>query len=166
MNTANAYMIRRAAKDLRVARGQFGREHRKIVNAFIKHRDLTRRQKNLYRRIDHYLKGSQTAVLLEARSEQKLAAFNIVDLGAADYAFYLFSFRSHKQNAPGASDLLFYEMLKLAQAENKKAVNLGLGINRGIRRFKEKWGGKPFLDYHSMSVDHRKIDIGQLVRKL
>jgi hypothetical protein len=104
--------------------------------------------------------------LFEARRGKELAAFNIVDLGSATYAFYLFSFRSHKIKVPGASDLLFHEMVKLAQAEGKKALNLGLGINTGIRRFKEKWGGIPFLDYHSMWVDKRDIDIGRLAKKL
>ncbi len=166
IGAANAYMIRRAAKNLRVARGRFGREHRKIVKVFINSRNLTRRQKSLYRRIDNYLKASPTAVLFEARSGKKLAAFNIVDLGAVNYAFYLFSFRSNQLNVPGASDLLFYEMVKFAHSEGKMAVNLGLGINTGIRRFKEKWGGKSFLDYHSMMVDKREMDIGQLAKKL
>jgi hypothetical protein len=89
-----------------------------------------------------------------------------VDLGAADYAFYLFNFRSGKINVPGASDLLFHEMVNLAQTEGKKALNLGLGINAGVRRFKEKWGGTPFLNYSSVLVDKRKVDIGRLAKKL
>ena len=93
-------------------------------------------------------------------------AFNIVDLGAADYAFYLFSFRSSKINVPGASDLLFHAMVNLAQTEGKKAVNLGLGVNAGIRRFKEKWGARPFLNYSSVLVDKREVDIGRLAKKL
>ena len=105
-------------------------------------------------------------MLFEARKAGKLAAFNIVDLGAADYAFYLFSFRSGKIKVPGASDLLFHEMVNLAQTEGKKAVNLGLGVNAGIRRFKEKWGGVPFLDYFSAFVDKREVDIGKLAKKL
>ena len=58
ISAANAYMIRRAARNLRVARGRFGREHRKIVKTFINSRNLTRRQKNLYRRIDHWCRHS------------------------------------------------------------------------------------------------------------
>ena len=48
----------------------------------------------------------------------------------------------------------------------KKAVNLGLGINSGIRRFKEKWGGAPFLKYSSVFVDKREVDLGRLAKKL
>ena len=104
--------------------------------------------------------------MFEARRGKELAAFNIVDLGSANYAFYLFSFRSHKIKVPGASDLLFHEMVKLAHAAGKKAVNLGLGVNAGIRRFKEKWGGAPFLNYSSVLIDKREVDIGSLAKKL
>jgi hypothetical protein len=160
------YMIRRAQRDLRVTRGRFGKEHKKIVKAFVARQRFNRQQKHLFKQIPQYLKISQSSVLFEARQEDKLAAFNIVDLGAADYAFYLFSFRSSQINVPGASDLLFHEMVKLAQAEGKKAVNLGLGVNAGIRRFKEKWGGVPFADYQSVVVDKREMDIGRLAKKL
>ena len=46
-----------------------------------------------------------------------------------------------------ASDLLFLEMIKLTRENGKKTINFGLGVNEGIRRFKEKWGGIPFLNY-------------------
>ena len=161
-----AYMLRRAQRELQVARGSFGKEHKKIVKAFLTDHSLNRRQRFLFKQISKYLKVSRSAVLFEARREKKLVAFIVVDLGAADYAFYLFSFRSRKINVPGASDLLFHEMVNLAQAEGKQAVNLGLGINAGIRHFKEKWGGTPFLDYSSVLVDNREADIGRLAQKL
>ncbi len=160
------YMLRRAQRDLQVKRGSFGKEHRQIVKSFMAHHRFNRQQKNLFKQIPKFLKISENSVLFEARKDEELAAFNIVDLGAANYAFYLFSFRSRKINIPGASDLLFHEMVKLAQVKGKKAVNLGLGVNAGIRRFKEKWGGVPFADYRSIVVDKREIDIGKLAKKL
>jgi hypothetical protein len=163
---AVAYMVRRAGRELQVGQGSFGKEHKKIIKAFVAGHHFNRQQKYLYKHIPHYLKASGSAVLLEARKDRVLAAFNIVDLGAADYAFYMFSFRATKKSVPGASDLLFHEMVKLAQAEGKKAINLGLGVNTGIRRFKEKWGGVPFLDYASALVDKREADIGKLAKKL
>ena len=60
----------------------------------------------------------------------------------------------------------FFEMVNLALIKGKKAVNLGLGINNGIRRFKEKWGGAPFLIYSSVFVDNREVDLGRLAKKL
>ena len=69
-------------------------------------------------------------------------------------------------HVPGASDLLLREMVNLAHAEGKKTINLGLGINTGIRRFKEKWGGVPFLPYTSAIVHRNPLDLGRLAKKL
>ena len=41
----------------------------------------------------------------------------------------------------------FLEMIKLTKEHGKNTINLGLGVNQGIRRFKEKWGGTPYLNY-------------------
>jgi hypothetical protein len=46
-----------------------------------------------------------------------------------------------------ASDLLFSEMIRYTRKHGKSRINLGLGVNSGIRRFKTKWGGQPYLDY-------------------
>lgn len=56
------------------------------------------------------------------------------------------------------SDLLFYEMINLAKEHGKGYINLGLGVNEGIRRFKEKWGGVPFLRYEF--CEYRRKDTG------
>jgi hypothetical protein len=162
--TAN--MVRRAKRELALRQGSFRKEHKKLIKAFLKDHQLTAEQTYIYQHIDRYLKHSSTARVLEARRQDVLVAFTVVDLGSADYAFYLFNFRSQKENAPGASDLLFKAMLDLAQCESKKAVNLGLGVHTGIRRFKEKWGGAPFLPYHSAWVDRKPPDFGELAQKL
>ena len=161
-----AYMVRRAERELTLGHGSFQKEHKKLVKTFLKAHQLTVEQTYVYQHIDRYLKHSSTARILEARRQDVLVAFTVVDTGSADYAFYLFNFRSQKEKVPGASDLLFKAMVDLAQSEGKKAVNLGLGIHQGIRRFKEKWGGAPFLPYHSAWV-HRKVpDWGELAQKL
>jgi hypothetical protein len=160
------YMVRRAEKDLVLDTGKFGREHKKLIKSFIAGHSLSDQQKYIYKHLHHYLKRSKTARLLGARKKDRLAAFTIVDLGSTDSAFYLFSFRSAGVDAPGASDLLFREMVNLAQSEGKMAINLGLGINKGIRRFKEKWGGMPFLPYTSAMVHRGALDIGGLAKKL
>ena len=161
-----AYMVRRAEKDLVVNSGKFGREHKKLIKCFISGHGLSARHKYIFKHIHPYLKRSKTARLLEARKKGRLAAFTIFDLGSADSAFYLFNFRSTKVDVPGASDLLFREMVNLAQAEGKNYINLGLGINGGIRRFKEKWGGVPFLPYASAMVHRGPVDLGRLAKKL
>jgi hypothetical protein len=127
---------------------------------------LTKEQKHLFEQIPRYLRRSSSAHLFEARKENSLAAFSILDTGSADHAFYLFNFRSNRINVPGASDLLLHEMVKLAESERKKAINLGLGIHKGIRRFKQKWGGKPFLAYNSAMTRCRELELGDIAQKL
>lgn len=161
-----AYMVRRAAQELRVRRGTFGREHGRLVKAFLSSHPLGREQKEIYRSIPRYLEHSPSAWLLEARKGDQLTAFTILDTGSARYAYYLFNIRSVKRPVPGASDLLFHEMLRLAEKEGKEALNLGLGIHPGVRRFKEKWGGTPFLTHASALVTRRAFEMGRLADKL
>jgi hypothetical protein len=159
-------MVRRAERELNVAFGKFSKEHKKIIKVFLASHNLTPAQRHIYKHIANYLKRSTTARLIEARKDDVLAAFNVVDTGSEKYAFYLFNFRSGKINVPGASDLLFREMVNFAESQGKKAINLGLGIHPGIRRFKEKWGGVPFLAYHSALVQRADLDLGKLANKL
>jgi hypothetical protein len=150
-----AYMVRRAARELTVLEGVFGKEHQALVETFIGERDLSAGHGEIFRSLPRYLNGSSTARLLEARKGQALAAFTILDLGSAEYGFYLFNFRSRVIHVPGASDLLFHRMAHLAAEAGKRRLNLGLGVNPGIRRFKEKWGATPFLP-HVWATMHRK----------
>ena len=161
-----AYMVRRAGRELQVTQGKYGKEHQRLIKHFLSKHELTREQSSIFKRIPHYSKRSMTMRLLEARKKDVLVAFTIVDMGSANYAFYLFNFRSMEENVPGASDLLFYEMVSLARSEGKVAINLGLGIHPGILRFKEKWGGIPFLPYASVLVHRQPFDMGSLIEKL
>jgi len=166
LQTDVAYMVRRGQRELVVSKGHFGRDHKHLVKGFLKDHRFTPQQIHLFKHLHYYLKHSTSAVLLDARKGGRLAAFTVMDLGAADYAFYLFNFRSTKFNIPGASDLLFHEMVNLAQSNGKKAVNLGFAINAGNRRFKEKWGGAPFLSCETALVYRERQDFDGLARKL
>jgi hypothetical protein len=167
LDPAVAYMVRRAEKELKIEVGQFGREHKKIIKDFIRRQDLSAAQIHIFKNVSTYMRRSTSAYLLEARKSGRLVAFSIVDLGSARYAFYQFSFRSASLMVPGASDLLFNEMVRLAQSEGKQAINLGLGVHAGIRRFKEKWGGKAFLDHRTVIIERKSTpDISKLSKKL
>jgi len=162
-----AYMVRRAARELQGVQGRFGRGHQKLVKEFLSGHELTEEQRFVFEGMPRYLVRSETARLLEARRQNGvLVAFPVMDLGAAEYAFYLFNFRSTKEKVPGASDLLFHKMVCLAQEEGKKAINLGLGIHPGVRHFKEKWGATPFLPYTSCLLRRQPVQIGGLLDKL
>jgi hypothetical protein len=166
VDSSVAYMVRRAQKELQISRSHFEKKHKRIIKSFVSSHQLTREQKYIFKQIPRYLKTCNCAILLEAKKDDDVVAFSILDIGSADYAYYLFNFRSNKINIPGASDLLLSEMVALAKDEGKKAINLGLGINDGILHFKEKWGGVPFLPYTSVLVHREPITLGGLAKKL
>jgi len=161
-----AYMVRRASRELRVREGKFGKEHHRLVEDFLSKRQLTEAQIHIFKHIGPYTERSTSVRLLEARKGDVLVAFTIADMGSVGYAFYLFNFRSVADRVPGASDLLFDVMVRLAESEGKAAINLGLGINSGNRHFKEKWGGTPFLDYNAAFINRKPFEMGRLMHKL
>ena len=160
------YMVRRAARELEVHQGSFQREHRRLIKEFLKGHNVTPNHKELFTRVPRYLAHARNASLLEARKGSRLAAFSVIDLSAAQCAFYLFNFRSSREHVPGASDLLLHEMIKLSERAGKTYLNLGLGLHTGVRRFKEKWGGIPFLPYRSVTIDRHPTSWGSLAEKL
>ncbi|MEW6530610.1 MAG: hypothetical protein AB1473_07225 [Thermodesulfobacteriota bacterium] len=161
-----AYMIRRAEREIRVGQGTFGPDHVKLTEAFVTERQIVASYEEILQRLPEYLDRSPSARVLEARRGEELVAFNVVDLGSASYLFHLFNFRATETYVPGASDLLFFEMVKMAESEGKSAVNLGLGINSGVRRFKEKWGGEPFLPYTALQIRRKPIGLFSALRRL
>jgi hypothetical protein len=44
----------------------------------------------------------------------------------------------------------------MARVAGKRSINMGLGINSGVRRFKEKWGAAAFLRYESALVRRKR----------
>ena len=95
-----------------------------------------------------YVAHSSSAGVLNARNGQgRLCAFYVVELAARNFAPYVLGCHSKKYYFPHASDLLFFEMMQFTRENGKNTINLGLGVNEGIRRFKEKWGGVPYLPY-------------------
>ncbi len=71
------------------------------------------------------------------------------------FVSYLIGAHSRTHYTAHASDLLFREMIQLAQREHKDFVHLGLGVNDGIRRFKTKWGGTPSVRYEMAAWEER-----------
>lgn len=143
-------MIKRAKREVYVqASNVIGDEHKELIEEFVRERSLDERTVWILRRIESYVLKSDEVMIINGRDESgRLIAFNIVDLFSKDYAFFMFSIRRKDGYVPGTSDLLFYEMANLAMKQGKRFLNLGLGINDGVRFFKEKWGGRPFLPYY------------------
>jgi hypothetical protein len=95
-----------------------------------------------------YIAGCESALVLNARNSRgNLSAFFVVECAAERFDTYVLGCYSKKHYIPHASDLLFAEMIDHARERGKSEINLGLGVNAGIRRFKTKWGGLPYLNY-------------------
>jgi hypothetical protein len=132
-------------------------DHYDLAHEFVDRVNLPGRIKELLFRMWDYVGGSDDALVLNARYPgKKLAAFYVVDLSAKDFSTYVIGCHSKKNYVSGASDLLFLEMIKVSTELNKAYIHLGLGVNEGIRRFKEKWGGVPSLKYEMCELTIRK----------
>jgi hypothetical protein len=142
-------MVEKASKELRVERAtSISKDHQKLIAEALKREKPPPRIKELYRAMPDYVAHSSSVCVLNALSQKgKLCAFYIVDLAAKKFSTYLIGTHSKKYYVPHASDLLFFEMINLTADHGKNTINLGLGVNEGIRRFKEKWGGVPYLNY-------------------
>jgi hypothetical protein len=139
----------KASKELVVERDHsVSKEHEVLITELLKREKLPPRLKELYRAMPYYVARSPSTCVLNARDQKgRLAAFFVVELGARNFSTYVLGSYSKKNYVSHASDLLFLEMITLTKEHGKNTINLGLGVNEGIRRFKEKWGGVPFLKY-------------------
>lgn len=142
-------MLSRAGRELSVKRSRdFGKEHRNLIEDFLRFHPVDETTRFIFERIGDYLSTSSTAWVFDARKDKgELVAFDIAEFKPRSYAIYMFNFNSETFYVPGASDLLLSEVIKQAKTERKKYINLGLGINSGVTFFKKKWGGVIFLPY-------------------
>lgn len=162
-------MLKRAGRELAVKKTKnFDKEHRNMVEEFLKTHSVDAATRFIFQRIDQYLSLSITAWIFDARtSGGELVAFDIAEFKPKDYALYMFNFSSEAFYFPGASDLLLSEVIHQARAEGKKYINLGLGINPGVAFFKKKWGGVAFLPYRfSLYYSSGKKTLETLLPKL
>jgi hypothetical protein len=158
----------KASKELVVERRHsISREHEALVSELLKREKLPPRLKELYRAMPYYVARSPSACVLNARDQKgRLAAFFVVELGARNFSTYVLGSHSKKNYVSHVSDLLFLEMITLTKEHGKNTINLGLGVNEGIRRFKEKWGGVPFLKYEFCETYYGKTRTISLIKSL
>jgi hypothetical protein len=142
-------MVRRASRELSVEAGkEWGKEHVALITDFLSSHEVSEETERIFTRIPEYMASTTTALLLSARNHEGiLIALDVADYRSKDYAFYMFNFASREHYVPGASDLLLNELITIAQQKDKRFINLGLAINKGITFFKQKWGGVPFLNH-------------------
>ena len=140
MSGALRRMVRKAGQQLTVAHGDaFTRQHTRLAREFVRRVKPGPRIEILLDRMPAYFNGSEQALVLEAWTRgKKLSAFYVVDLAAPGFGVYVIGCHSKKHYVPGASDLVFSEMIRVCRDAGKARIHLGLGVNAGIRRFKEK----------------------------
>lgn len=131
--------IDKALKNLTVERSTKIREaHNELVLEFVERAKPSPRVKKLFFRMPEYVGHSKEAFVLNAWDKKdNLAAFYIVDLAAKNFSAYVIGCYSKNKYIPGASDLLFFEMIKISMEYGKSYIHLGLGVNEGISRFKK-----------------------------
>lgn len=150
-------LLRRADRDLTLHGGhRLEEDHMDLVRRFIGARPLDAGTRHILERIATYLAASPSSLVLTGRlSNGRLAAFAIGEFGCLATAFFMFCFRDPDIAPPGSSDLLLSALLAEAVRRGQTLMNLGLGINEGIRFFKGKWGAMPFLPYVEVSWEPR-----------
>lgn len=145
--------VKHAAERLTVSEGRsFTSGHRQLWAEFMNRVALPPRVRRLYALTEQGLGGSADLRLLDAYDAQgNLSASLLLDYSLPQVVSYIIGAHSRTHYTPHAADLLFAEMLKRAQAEHKAVINLGLGVNEGILRFKRKWGAVAAQPYQLAS---------------
>jgi hypothetical protein len=159
-------LIRRAKRELSVERScEMNEAHRGLSEEFARGRSLPQRIRVLLERLPLFVEQSPDAVLLSAWNHaRELVAFYVIDLAPERFSTYVMGCHSRKRHVPGASDLLMQETIDLALQHNKQYIHLGLGVNEGVRRFKEKWGARPTLHYDSAELVRRKTPLQEILQ--
>ncbi len=150
-------MLRRAQRELTVdSGGNLEKDHRALVDRYLRERPLPAGTRHIFGRLAAYLEASATSLLVSARRmDGRLAAFSVGEFGSLHTAFFMFSFRDREAAVPGSADLLLGALLDEGRRRGQARMNLGLGVNAGIRRFKAKWGADVFLPYVETSWEIR-----------
>ena len=132
--------LRRARREILIAREDWKPDHADLVEAYIRSRPLAPGTRHLFRHIGPYVQAAPDALLFAARDgEGVLQGFAVGDFTALGTVFYLFAFRT-PQSPPGTADALLDALAAEGIRRGHGMLNLGLGIHPGIVFFKRKWG--------------------------
>lgn len=142
-----------------------GKAHHELMLEFVQRANPVERVRKLFLKMPKFVAATQSSFVLNAWDPNyKLAAFYVIDLAAKDFANYIIGCYSKKYYVRGASDLLLFELISLSEENHKGFIHLGLGVNSGIRRFKEKWGARPTRRYEMCELAFKRSPIQEIVR--
>ena len=160
--------LKKAGRLLAVERATgMGNAHDELMLEFVQRVNPGERVKDLLFKMPSYVAESRSAFVLNAWDPDKnLAAFYVIDLAAKDFSNYIIGCYSKKHYVRGASDLLLLELIKLSEEKGKSYIHLGLGVNKGIRRFKEKWGSRPTCRYEMCELLFKRPLIVEIIKTI
>ena len=160
--------LKKARQNLRVESSRcMHRVHQELMHEFIARNRLPDRVKRLFFKMPEFVACSDRARVLNAWDKKgKLAAFYVVDFEANRFSNYIIGCYSKKNYVLGASDLLLFELINLSRESDKLYIHLGLGINAGIRRFKEKWGGVSMCRYEMGELELKKPSLFEMLMSM
>ena len=153
--------LKKARQNLKVeSSSRMGEGHQQLMGEFIERAQPSERVKGLLFKMPEFVDRADKAFVLNAWDKaDKLAAFYVVDFEARQFSNYIIGCHSKANYVLGASDLLLFELLNMSLEFNKEYVHLGLAVNAGIRRFKEKWGAVPSRRYEMCELAFQKPSI-------
>lgn len=153
--------LKKARQNLRVeSSSSMQEDHQELMAEFIERAQPSDRVKRLLFKMPEFVVRADKAFVLNAWSKiDKLAAFYVVDFEARQFSNYIIGCHSRANYVLGASDLLLFELINMSLEFNKDYIHLGLAVNAGIRRFKEKWGGLPSRRYEMCELAFQKPSI-------
>jgi hypothetical protein len=153
--------LKKARKNLRMeSSSSMLADHKELMAEFIERAQPSERVKRLLFKMPEFVASAAKAFVLNAWDKaDKLAAFYVVDFEARQFSNYIIGCHSKANYVLGASDLLLFELLNMSLEFNKDYIHLGLGVNAGIRRFKEKWGAVPGRRYEMCELAFQKPSI-------
>jgi hypothetical protein len=160
--------LKKARQTLRIERSSSTRSaHDEVMREFIDRVNPPVRVQNLLFKMPGYIGHADSCFVLNAwDSNDHLTAFYVVDLAAKDFSNYIIGCYSKQNYVLGASDLLLFELIEMSVEYGKSYIHLGLGVNKGIRRFKEKWGGRPTLRYEMCELALRKLSMWEAIKAI
>lgn len=138
--------LKRASANLEVVESEiFTAAHRRLWAEFMQKNGqaMNTRVAELYARTPEILPVPGLSLLDARDSAGNVVASLLLDFGPGNFASYILGAHSRAHYVPHAADLLFARMLELARGRRKSHIQLGLGVNEGILRFKLKWGARP-----------------------
>jgi hypothetical protein len=160
-------LLHRAERELNVERGhRLEGQHLALVREYLDGRPLGAGTRHIFRRLPEYLNASGSSMMISASlPDGRLAAFAVGEFGALQTAFFMFCFRDRTIAPPGSADLVLSGLLEEAQRRGHSRMNLGLGVNEGIRFFKRKWGAELYLPCVEVSWKPQSKGLLSRVRK-